>query len=265
MEVAIVTGGASGIGLALATALGERGLSVLLADLDPEALQAASDGLAAVGVDVHTQVVDVTDAAALDGLAERAGALGPVSVVCCNAGVSASGANVWETPGSTWDFAFTVNFRGLVHTLQAFVPRLIEAGAPATVVVTASMAGLVSSPTSGAYAASKAAAVAVTKALRGELAAVAPHVGVVLLNPGMVKTNLMHTSAARQPAGATPTELVEAGHSALNDFGVEPAEAARWVTAAIDDGRFWALPPSTDPFTTMLASELTELEAAIHD
>jgi NAD(P)-dependent dehydrogenase (short-subunit alcohol dehydrogenase family) len=265
MGIAIVTGGASGIGLALATALGERGLRLLLADLDPTALQAASDGLAATGVDVHTRVVDVIDPAALEALAAQAAALGPIAVVCCNAGVSVSGANLWETPGTTWDFALGVNLRGLVNTVQAFVPRLVDAGEPATVVVTASMAGMVSSPTSGAYAASKAAAVAVTKALRGELATVAPHVGVVLLNPGMVKTNLMHTSAARQPAGATPAELVEAGHSALNDIGVEPAEVARWVTAAIDEGRFWALPPSTDPFTTMLTAELTELEAAIHD
>jgi hypothetical protein len=79
----------------------------------------------------------------------------------------------------------------------------------------------------------------------------------------MAKTNLMQSSAAGQPAGAMPAAFVDASHATLNEHGVEPQEAARWVVDAIQTRRFWALPPSDDPFGTMLKAELAELEAAL--
>lgn len=261
-EVAVVTGAASGIGLALATAFGNQGKRVLLADLDAATLGAAQQRLSDQGIEAFSATLDVRDQVAGEDLAQQACELGTLAAVCCNAGVTSTGTNVWETPDSIFDFVFGVNFHGLVNCVRAFTPRLIAQAAPSTVVVTASMAGLVTSPGSGAYAASKAAAIAVTKSLRRELAATAPHVGVVLLNPGMVKTNLMHTSATQQP-GAIQSEFVEASHGNLNELGVEPGVAAAWVLDAIDGGRFWAFPPSEDMFSSMFASELDEMAGAI--
>jgi NAD(P)-dependent dehydrogenase (short-subunit alcohol dehydrogenase family) len=262
-EVAVVTGGASGIGLALANALGRRGKRILVADRDEVALEAAKAKLAAGGIDATCQVVDVREARDLEELALVAADLGTLSVVCANAGVAASGPNVWVTPASAVDFTFGVNFYGLVHTLKAFVPRLIEAGTPSNVVVTGSMAGLVSLPGSSAYAASKAAAVAVTRSLRAELATVAPHIGVVLLAPGMVGTNLLRTSAAQQGPDMELMVDVETAHAALNEFGATPEQAAQWVLDALDQGQFWALPPFDDMYSQKLTAELTELRAAI--
>ena len=129
-----------------------------------------------------------------------------------------------------------VNLGGLFSSIRAFVPALIDQGTPADIVITASMAGMVASAYSAAYAASKAAAIALAKALRQELAAEAPYLTVALLNPGMVKTNLIRTSAARLPSTAQMVaEFVDGGHQALNDMGVAPAEAASWALNALDD------------------------------
>jgi NAD(P)-dependent dehydrogenase (short-subunit alcohol dehydrogenase family) len=261
-EVAVVTGAASGIGLALATAFGNRGRRVLLADVDATALDAAQQLLSNQGIEAVGFSLDVRDQEAGEDLANRARELGTLSAVCCNAGVTSTGTNVWETPDAIFDFVFGVNFQGLVNCVRAFTPRLIAQPEPSTIVVTASMAGLVTSPGSGAYAASKAAAIAIAKSLRVELAATAPHVSVVLLNPGMVKTNLMHTSAMQQP-GAIQSEFVEASHGNLNELGVEPSVAATWVLDAIDAGRFWAFPPPHDIFSSMFVSELDEMGGAI--
>jgi NAD(P)-dependent dehydrogenase (short-subunit alcohol dehydrogenase family) len=261
-QVAVVTGGASGIGLALGAALGAQAHRVVLADLDPGALEDACEHLAAQGVEATGCSVDVRDPGSVEALAIRAFDLGAISVVCCNAGVSATGTSVWTTPDSTFDFTYEVNFRGLLNSLRVFVPRLIAQSAPSTIVVTASMAGVVASPGSGAYAASKAAAIALTKSLRGELAATAPHVSVAVLNPGMVKTNLMRSSANQQP-GVMPENMVELSHGSLNERGVEPAEAAAWVVDAIAKGRFWVFPSGDDPFNALLADELEEISASL--
>jgi NAD(P)-dependent dehydrogenase (short-subunit alcohol dehydrogenase family) len=263
VSVAVVTGGASGIGLSLARALGSEGRQVLIADRTARDLDRAVQVLADSGVRAGACLVDVRDPAALESVAEAAAALGPIEVLCCNAGVTTERANVWDGPQERFDFAFGVNLHGLLHTLRAFVPRLIETSSPSSVVVTASMAGLTESPGTGAYAASKAAVIAVTRILRAELAATSPHIGVALLCPGLVKTSLARTSAAQQPEGALSPATVEATHTALNEYGVEPDEVAAWVLDAIAARRFWVLPPVTDPFTAMLMSGLAELSGAI--
>jgi NAD(P)-dependent dehydrogenase (short-subunit alcohol dehydrogenase family) len=263
-SVAVVTGGASGIGLALAHAFGGQGDNVLIADLDAAAMTGAVTQLEAAGIEAHSYVVDLRDHDAVVSLAARAQELGTIRTVCMNAGVSTTGLNIWETPPQAFDFVLDVNLRGLYHSVAAFVPVLLKQERPANVVITASMAGLVASPNSASYSASKAGAVALTKALRVELANIAPHIKVALLLPGMVQTNLQRTSAAQQPAaGAMSSELVEASHNALNSFGVSPQAAASWVLAALEQNRFWVLPPDDDPFLESLIGELAELRSSI--
>jgi NAD(P)-dependent dehydrogenase (short-subunit alcohol dehydrogenase family) len=261
---AVVTGGASGIGYALAKAYGQRGASVLLADRDERALETALADLTDAGIETHTHLVDLRDAEAVITLAERAKSIGPVSAACLNAGVSAGGSTVWETPRAAFDFAFEVNLWGLFNSIRAFVPLLIDQARPADVVVTTSLAGLISLPSSGPYTVSKTAAVALAKVLRVELASAAPEVRVACLAPAQVRTNLARTTAARQPDDPRMTpEFVEEVHSVMNTRGTPPEVVAEWVLDALDSGRFWVLSPADDPFMQLLATELDELNAAM--
>ncbi len=261
--VAVVTGGASGIGLALARHYAAKGACVVIADIDQQRMACAAAELKEYGATVVTAAVDLRDINAVRGLAEAASDVGPLTAVCLNAGVMASGTTVWETPDETTDFVMGVNFKAVLHGIRAFVPRLIAQGSTADLIVTASMAGMVTSPYSGVYSASKAAVVALVKTMRAELQAAAPEIRVGLLNPGMVKTNLIRSSAARLPTTvAMPTELIEGGHALLNESGVEPGEAVSWVMRALDQNRFWALPPQGDPFMAILDTEQEDLARA---
>jgi NADP-dependent 3-hydroxy acid dehydrogenase YdfG len=263
--LALVTGGASGIGYALADAYGQRGASVLIADRDEQALEAAHTRLCAAGIDAHTHVVDLCDATAVAAVAKRASSIAPIRVACLNAGVSGGGWPIWETPDAAFDFAFGVNLWALVNSMKAFVPTLIAQERPSTVVVTTSLAGLTSLPNTSSYTVSKAAAVAATRVLRAELALVAPHVQVACLAPAMVRTNLAHTTVAQQPEVLRrDDELTEQVHAAMNALGDSPEEVAQWVLDAVDAGRFWVLSPAENEFMRMLSGELEELNNAMN-
>jgi NAD(P)-dependent dehydrogenase (short-subunit alcohol dehydrogenase family) len=257
--IAVVTGGASGIGFALARAYGLRGAHVLIADIDAEALDVAEVELAREGIESTAMVVDLRNFLAVGELRNRAQALGVIGAICMNAGVTASGNVLWKTSASQFDFVFDVNVRGLYHCVRSFVPALIAQARPAEIVITASMAGMVTSTHSGAYAASKAAVIAMAKALRLELQSAAPFLRLALLNPGMVKTNLMHTSASQAPHhGEMDADLVEDSHRALNQLGV-----ADWVMHALANKRFWVFSPESDMFSIALLEEITEIQKAL--
>jgi NAD(P)-dependent dehydrogenase (short-subunit alcohol dehydrogenase family) len=263
-SLAVITGGASGIGYSLAKAYGHRGASVLLVDRDETALQTALVSLKEDGIDAHGDAVDLCDPAAVDAAAERAESLGPIGAVCLNAGVSGGGLNVWETPQAAFDFAFGVNVWALVNSIRSFVPLLIAQDRPADLVVTTSLAGLVSLAASSPYTASKAAAIALTRSLRAELASAAPKVQVACLAPAMVKTNLQRTTAAHQPEDIRmDAKHIEETEAAFETLGASPDDVARWVLDALDDGRFWVLSQAGDPFVQQLAGELEELSQAI--
>jgi NAD(P)-dependent dehydrogenase (short-subunit alcohol dehydrogenase family) len=194
-KVAVVTGGASGIGLATARRFLEEGMRVAIADVEPAALAAAAAQLPATVLAVET---DAADGASVDRLAERVvGELGGVHVVCNNAGVNAYGFATWEAPAATWEWVLGVNLWGVINGIRAFVPRLLEAG-EGHVVNTASVAGLqVPHPFLGPYAASKHAVVAISEALHHELGGSGVHVSVVC--PGLVATSIGE-SARNWPA-----------------------------------------------------------------
>jgi len=170
-KVAVITGAASGIGLALSRRLGADGMRVMMADVEEPALAAAARSLAAEGIETATAVTDVSDAESVDALAratlERFGAM---HVVCNNAGV-AGGGLAWQVPLPTWNWIVGVNLFGIVHGIRSFVPHLVAQG-EGHVVNTASVAGLLAGPWMSPYNATKAAAVAVTESLYHELAAI---------------------------------------------------------------------------------------------
>ena len=182
-QVASITGGASGIGLSLATALAERGLRVAVADVAQCALDAATERLGTLG-EVVSRVTDVRDPAAVQAFAEAAvERFGRVDLVASVAGVAGGFGPLWEIPDEEWRWVMDVNYWGAVHTLRAFMPHLVrqEAG---HVINVASLAGIASLGFSAAYNSSKAAVLSLSRTLRLELDAIAPAIGVTTVTPG---------------------------------------------------------------------------------
>ena len=233
MALAVITGAASGIGAGLAREAARRGMRVVLADRDAEALAVVA---AEIGDAAQAVPTDVTDPAALERLAEAAFALGPVSLLFNNAGVLSTG-RCWEIEPAIWQRDLAVNVGGVVNGLAAFVPRLIGQNLPARIVNTASVGGFLPSPLMAPYSASKFAVVALTECLAGELAMLGAPVAVSLLAPGPVKSAIF-----REP----PPPAADGFHAMLTgmleEHGLTPDEFAPLVFAAIDRGDYWIIP-----------------------
>lgn len=248
-RVAVVTGGASGIGLALAEVLAASGARLVLADVDAAALEPAVAALRAAGADVIGVPTDVADSGQVQALAEAAvDRFGSVHVVCLNAGVAAGGVS-WELSTSAWQWVVDVNLWGVVHGVQAFVPRLVEQG-EGHVLLTASIGGLIGSPGMAPYSATKHAVVGIAESLREDLRLAGSPVGVTLLCPGFTRTR-MNDSGRTWPArlGPPPAEGLAPGHPRLRaeflarmDGAMEPREVAERAVAAIRAGDFWVVP-----------------------
>lgn len=265
-RVAVVTGGASGIGFSLASAFAAEGMKVVLADIEAPALDEAVGKLAASGADVIGVVTDVSDGAQVQALADAAVAsYGAVHVLCNNAGVGAGGLS-WEAPLSAWEWVFGVNLWGVIHGYRSFVPILVQQP-EAHVVNTASIAGLVAGPFMGPYNASKHAVVALSETLHHELGVMAPHVKVSVLCPGWVRTRIAD-SARNRPAAEGDAESGVGAVSAdsamaavlqpLIENGMPPDEVAAKVLDAIRADRFWILPhDDAGEFWTTFVNERT--------
>jgi NAD(P)-dependent dehydrogenase (short-subunit alcohol dehydrogenase family) len=232
-RVAVITGGGGGIGAALADAFAARGARLVLADLDEAAAERVAAPLRARGVEVLTVATDVGERSSVEALADAAERrFGGVHIVCNNAGVATFG----EIAGAThadWVFTMRVNFWGVVHGVETFVPRLLAAGAGGHVVNTASMAGLVGMQWLGIYCASKFAVVGLTEALHRELK---PHgIGVSVLCPMIVATNINENSVRNRPAElSNPGEPVVPPAEGMVGATIAPEEVARRVVRAIE-------------------------------
>jgi len=244
-KTAVVTGAASGIGLALARRFGAEGMRVVLADVEDAALERAAAELAAAGVPQIAVRTDVSRAEEVEALAERASAaFGAVHVLCNNAGVFAGGL-AWEVPLADWSWVLGVNLWGVIHGVRSFVPRMLAHGEEAHVVNTASMAGLMSSPLAAPYAVSKHAVVALSETLYHELGMQRSKIGVSVLCPEGVATRIGESERNRphaSAAGATPaaTGVAAALRSAVSQ-GLAPEVMAERVVRAIRERRFYVL------------------------
>lgn len=201
-QVAVVTGAASGIGLALAEAFAARGMSVVLSDLRTAELEASAAKVAAdYGVDTLAVTTDVRDPEAVEALAQATiDRFGRVDVVCNNAGVMGPMGPSWELDPAVFRWLMEVAFLGVVHGVQAFVPRMIAGGRPGHILNTASMAGLRPTPSITPYGAAKFAVVGFTESLRVELAMHAPSISATVLCPGFVPTDMGASSRQVNPA-----------------------------------------------------------------
>ncbi|MDQ0675122.1 NAD(P)-dependent dehydrogenase (short-subunit alcohol dehydrogenase family) [Pseudarthrobacter siccitolerans] len=242
-SVAVITGGASGIGFGLAEALAEREVRLVLADVREDALEPAADALRAKGAEVATVRTDVTDRNSVEGLAHRTLELfGRVDLVCNNAGLICSGAPLWEQSTQTWDRMIAVKVMGVVHGVQAFAPIMIKQGA-GHFLNTASSGGLAPLPNRTPYTATMHAVVGLTETLDLELKAEALALGATVLCPGLVDTAIGKNSAT---LGAI--KLSSGAEGAMRSIAaasggiLTPLEVGEAAIAGIEEGRVHVAP-----------------------
>ena len=229
-KTAVVTGAASGIGFALAERFARAGLDIVLADVEQEALDAAEQKIAALGVQTLAVRTDVSDEAAVQALAAAAiERFGAVHLVCNNAGVESS-ADAWLGPISAWKWVLGVNLWGVIHGIRAFLPVMLGQG-EGHFVNTASIAGLYPG-FSPSYDASKHAVVAISEGLYRSMKLAGLPIGVSVLCPGWVDTNIMDAARnwpadlGEQPPQAFGAELVEPHVRKAIAEAIQPADVA---------------------------------------
>jgi NAD(P)-dependent dehydrogenase (short-subunit alcohol dehydrogenase family) len=248
-RVAVVTGGASGIGLGMARAFAGEGMKIVLADIEADPLSEAVTLLEDAGASVSGVVCDVSQQAAVDQLRDEAlSKFGAVHVVCNNAGVGGSVAPVpiWERTAEEWEWVMGVNLMGVIHGMRSFVPVMIEQGEGGHVVNTASIAGLI--PGGGIYGVTKHAVVSLTESLFQGLSVTGQTVGASVLCPGWVNTRILESERNRAEAPRdVPTELnpdMQVIFKAIEGFvanGLDPLDVGRLVVDAIRSHRFYVL------------------------
>jgi NAD(P)-dependent dehydrogenase (short-subunit alcohol dehydrogenase family) len=261
-KLAVVTGGASGVGRALGARFAREGMRVVLADVEKAALDATVAELRGSGGDVSGFVSDVSDFASVAALAGHCFSThGAVHLLCNNAGIGTdeSRTMLWDSTENDWKWAFAVNVWGVLNGIRAFVPEMLKRGEPGRVVNTSSgNGGLVLIPTTPIYATTKSAVSTITEALHLQLKLVRAKLTASVLYPGphVVATNIFSAARNRpadlppeRPLGKPPTldDLRGWAEKAGREFKVTtPEEVADYAFDGIRAGRFFLLPESAD-------------------
>ncbi len=243
-RTAVITGAASGFGLALARLAAQEGMQVVMADVQPDALSAAAAELAAAGATVLPFRLDVSRAAEVEALADATRErFGVPHLVINNAGIGAGGL-IWEHSAADWERVLGVNLMGVAHGVRVFTPMMLaaaraEADYEGHIVNTASMAGLVNLPNMGVYNVGKHAVVSLSETLHQDLALVTDRIGASVLCPYFVPTGIARS--ARPGADATASQRVAQAmlEKAVDAGRLSAADVARAVFAAVAEGRFY--------------------------
>ena len=246
-KTAVITGGASGIGRALAERFAQARMNVVLADIEQDALDRAVKEMEerqyrVLGVQANTMVRD-----SVQSLAQRVTAeFGKVHILCNNAGVASRGEMakpVWEVSDADWNWVMGVNFWGVLYGLQAFVPAMLAHGEQGHIVNTASLAGWM--PGGGTYGVSKHGVLSLSETLYRDLKARGAQVSASVLCPGFVNTQIFNSERNR-PAEfgtvGTPDPMAQAMASSMLSMGKQPSEIAETVYESIANDRFSVLP-----------------------
>jgi NAD(P)-dependent dehydrogenase (short-subunit alcohol dehydrogenase family) len=241
-RTAVVTGAASGIGLGMCRRFSREGMNVVMADIEVDRLTAAGESLSTEsGGAVLTVPTDVSDRSQLDRLAAKAAeAFGTVHVLCNNAGVLLPNRPIWQIDLDDWKWLMGVNLWGVVHGLQAFLPRMIAAGEEGHVVNTASAAGLYPVAGISPYCAAKHAVTAMTEVLDQDLRNAGSRIGVSLLCPGAVASDIAHAARNRPDWEPRPGDVEALQTSATTlAAGMDPDRVGDLVFDAIREQRFY--------------------------
>ena len=277
-RVAVVTGGAGGIGRAMGERFAREGMRVVLADVEPDALDEAVDSLRSDGLEVTGVGCDVTDFASVERLRDATlEQYGAVHLVCNNAGIGAGAEGaLWEHELNDWRWAFNVNVYGIIHGINAFVPTMVASGAEGHVVNTSSGNGGVS-PLRGTpqYAVTKAAVVTLTECLYAQLQDAGSAVGASVLFPGpnMLRTGIFSSwrvrpaDLAKERPRRTPYPTIEDIEAQMSAAGIEvnytePSEVADQVVRGVRAGDFWIMAPSRSIDAQIQARATSMLERA---
>jgi len=266
-RIAVVTGAASGIGLALAERFAAEGMKIVMADIEATALATAEAALRRKAPALLAVEVDVARPEDVERLArETYAAFGAAHVLCNNAGVAVIGA-AHEHSLADWQWVINVNLWGVIHGVRAFLPRMLAAGDEGHIVNTASMAGLTTAPFMSVYDVTKHGVVALSESMYKELRVASASIGVSVVCPGLIDTNIMRSARNR------PAELSEEGKAgpmaqafgqALSDRlagGYPPSEVAQQVIDGIREDRFYIVPaqPEVKSGIAIRAQDLLEL------
>ena len=257
-KVAVVTGGASGIGLALGERFLAEGMKLVIADVEESVLNREVGRLADLGANVLGVFCDVREPGDVQNLAQRTlSQHGAVHVVCNNAGVAPAGPML-DTTAADWQWVVGVNLLGVAHGVTTFGPILAEAN-EGHIVNTASEAGLIGAPNLGMYCATKHAVVGLSESLYRELEQT--NVGVSCLCPNLVKTRIFESERNRDD-GVEPlpsqTATIAPLREAIAAVGIAPDTVASEVVRAIRENRFWIL--THPPTLEMAATRFHDLE-----
>jgi NAD(P)-dependent dehydrogenase (short-subunit alcohol dehydrogenase family) len=245
-QVAVVTGGASGIGLGLARAFAAEGCRIVIADIEEGALEKAATALPEGTLTVRADVSKLADVEALAAAAlDR---FGQVDILCNNAGISTFNTLDNQTI-EDWRWVLDVDLWGVIYGIHTFLPIMKKQGTPAHIVSTSSAAGLFSGiPYIGPYAVAKVGVVSISETLRAELAIVGSQIGVSVLCPGITNTSVMEAERNR-PAELGKEERTEDAEAMRlyirsgfsGPTGKEPDEVAAMVVDAVKNDRFWVI------------------------
>ena len=273
-RVAVVTGGGGGIGRAVGDALGRAGMSVVLADVQPDPLDDAVEKLRAEGLDVVGVPTDVSSWESVCALRDAAvAAFGTVHVMCNNAGIGAGAeGSIWEHELRDWEWAIGVNVWGVIHGINAFVPVMLANGDEGHVVNTSSGNGGISPlPSTPQYAATKAAVVTITECLYGQLTDTPVSASVLFPGPHMLRTGLFESWRSRPEKYAktrprrTPYTTVEALEEQMRAAQVpiaytEPTDVAAAVVDGLLTDTFWIHPanPRSDEALRLRTASILE-------
>jgi NAD(P)-dependent dehydrogenase (short-subunit alcohol dehydrogenase family) len=265
-KVAVITGGASGIGRAVAEKAGSEGMRIVLGDIEEGPLKAAVDGLTSNGIEAVGLMTDVADRASVEALRDAAlDHFGAVHLVHNNAGIGLGGP-IWEVSEEDWRWILGVNLWGVIHGVHTFTPLLIAQG-EGHIVNTASIAGLIAAPFLGPYNATKQAVVAISETLFKDLQAVGAPVGVSVLCPGFVRTRIAESERNR-PGWAAPdnevpgTEELRGAVQSLVDGGIAASTVADRVIDAVRNDTFYILThPELDGAITTRFDDIAQRRA----
>jgi NAD(P)-dependent dehydrogenase (short-subunit alcohol dehydrogenase family) len=265
-KVAVITGAASGIGLAVARLCAAEGMRVVLADIEQATLDTVLKEFSENGHDAIGVVVDVSKYEDVERMAQATlDAFGKVHFLFNNAGVS-SGSTVWETTLKDWEWVMGVNVMGVIYGVKVFTPIMLAQTEEAHIVNTASIAGLIAGPSMGAYRVSKHAVVALSETLYLELEQNRSKIGVSVLCPAWVKTRIFESERnrpkdAQNDISATIDPIItaqlQAAQHAVQHESMPPEQIAEHVLDAIRENRFYIL---THPkFTGAVAYRMKDI------